>query len=159
MERKTLKTIAFIKISVYADIKIYFVMEEFMEKEMYKNIMGFDIFFKYFHDKPWHFFHDVLEFRWYREFDYEEWHDKTYLDLKMASQDNQNVVIFKLTDVSVEGPCYFNGWISGLDIINMHKKGTWLEHQYELIDFEDSSIHLYCNEVEIQVITVNGKNI
>lgn len=34
-------------------------------------------------------------------------------------------------------------------------KGTWLEHQYKLIDFEDSSIHLYYNEVKIQVITVN----
>lgn len=65
-----------------------------MEKEMYKNIIGFDIFYKYFDDKPWHYFHDILEFRWYIEFDYEEWHDRTYIDLKMASQDKQNIVNF-----------------------------------------------------------------
>ena len=61
---------------------------------MYKNIIGIDMFMKYFHDKSWCYFHDILEFKWYRKF-----------------------------------------------------------------DFEDSGIHFYCKEIEIKVITVNGKDV
>lgn len=40
-----------------------------MDREKYKNIDGIETFWKFFPDKPWHYFHDILEFRWYQEFD------------------------------------------------------------------------------------------
>lgn len=117
------------------------------------------MFMKYFHDKSWCYFHDILEFKWYRKFDFEEWCDRTYLDLKMTDITNKDTVLFRLIDASSSGPCMLNGWISGLDIINLRQNGTWLEHQYELIDYEDSGIHFYCKEIEIKVITVDGKDV
>ena len=121
--------------------------------------MGIDLFWKYFPEKPWHYFHDVLEFKWYKEFDYEEWRDRIYLELKMASLDGQDIVVLKLMDASGEGICRLNGYISGLDIINLRYESAWVETQYELIDFEESNIHFYCNEIEIKVIAVGGKNV
>lgn len=130
-----------------------------MDKSQYKNIIGIDTYYEYFPDKPWHYFHEILEFRWYREFDYEEWREKFCIDLKMASLDRRNTVVFKLTDVYAEANLELCGWISGLDIINLRCMSAWTEVQYELVDFEDSHIHIYCNEIEIKVITVYGKDI
>lgn len=127
-----------------------------MEKTAYKDIVGIDVFWKYFPDKPWHYFQDILEFRWYKEFDYEEWQNRFYLELKMADFNNQDVVLLKLIDVSGEGTCRFSGCISGLDIVNLRQGASWLEQHYELVDFEDSAIRFYCNEIEIKVIAVNG---
>ncbi len=126
---------------------------------MYKNISGIDIFWKYFPDKPWHYFHDILEFRWYKEFDYTEWCDRTYVELKMSDLNGLDIVLFKLIDASGEGIYKLNGWISGLDILNLRYGATWIEEQYELIDFEENNLHFYCNEIEIKVIAVNGKDI
>lgn len=130
-----------------------------MDKSQYKNIIGIDTYYEYFPDKPWYYFHEILEFRWYREFDYEEWREKFCVDLKMASLDRRNTVVFKLMDVYAEANLELCGWISGLDIINLRCMSAWTEVQYELVDFEDSHIHIYCNEIEIKVITVDGKDI
>ena len=62
-------------------------------------------------------------------------------------------------DASGEGIYKLNGWISGLDILNLRYGATWIEEQYELIDFEENNLHFYCNEIEIKVIAVNGKDI
>lgn len=37
-----------------------------MDLEKYKNIKGIEEFLKRFPDKPWHYFHDVLEFRQFK---------------------------------------------------------------------------------------------
>lgn len=130
-----------------------------MEKEQYKNIIGIDNFWKYFPDKPWFYFHDILEFKYYKEFDYEEWRDRWYLDLKMTDLDGKDIVVFKLVDVYGEGTFQFQGYISGLNIVNLRHTATWLEPQYELLDFEDSSIHFYCSDIEVSVLMVNGKEV
>lgn len=77
----------------------------------------------------------------------------------MASLDGQDIVVLKLMDVSGEGICRLNGYISGLDIINLRYESAWVETQYELIDFEESNIHFYCNEIEIKVIAAGGKEV
>ena len=77
----------------------------------------------------------------------------------MTDIHKQDTVIFQFIDVSGEGTCQFNGWISGFDIVNLRHGETWLEQQYELLDFEDSSIHFYCKDIKIKVVCVNGKEI
>lgn len=79
-----------------------------------------------------------------------------YFIIKYINTNNQDVVLLKLIDVSGEGTCRFSGCISGLDIINLRQGASWLEQHYELVDFEDSAIRFYCNEIEIKVIAVNG---
>lgn len=130
-----------------------------MNREMYKDIIGITDFFRYFPKVHWCYFHEVLEFRWYREFDYEEWCDRFCVDLKMSDMEKKDAILLKLKDVSCNGSCELLGWISGLNVINLKYIGTGYELQYEVLDFENSHIHFYCNEIEIQVISVNGKEV
>ncbi|MDE7424839.1 MAG: hypothetical protein K2N51_14315 [Lachnospiraceae bacterium] len=130
-----------------------------MNKEMYKDIIGITDFFHYFPNVYWCYFHEILEFRWYREFDYEEWCDQFCVDLKMSDIEKKDIILLTLKGVSCDGSCEFLGWISGLDIINLKYTGTGYELQYEVLDFEDSHIHFYCDEIVIKVISVNGKEI
>lgn len=124
-----------------------------MNNEMYKHIQGIDEFLKYFPDEPWCHFHDVVEFRWYRQFDYEEWYDKFCIDLTLRDQNESDAILLKFKDVTgAETDDFLCGWISGLDIINLKYNNPSFENQYEVIDFEESSIHFYCQEIEVKVL-------
>lgn len=127
-----------------------------MNKEMYKDIVGITEFFHYFPNAHWCYFHEVLEFRWYREYDYEEWCDRFCVDLIISDMEKKDTILLTLKNVS-GGNCEFLGWISGLDIINLKYTDTGYEIRYEVLDFEDSQIHFYCDEIIIKVIMVNGK--
>lgn len=123
---------------------------------MFENIEGMQCFKRYFPNKPWFYFHDVLEFRWYQEFDYEEWHDRRYVNLTMASEDRQDIVSFTFSDCEMLGSVCIDGWISGLDIIN--RTQDLQRRAYEIIDFEEGSIHMMCTDFSIKVLQVDGKN-
>lgn len=124
---------------------------------MFERVTGIKEFNKYFPSKPWFYFHDILEFRWYREFDYEEWYDRTYLKLTLSSEDKNNIVSFTFSDCEILSSVCFNGWISGLDIIDRTQD---LQRQsYEIVDFEDGCLHMMCTDFSIQIIQVDGKKI
>lgn len=130
-----------------------------MNREMYKHILGIDDFFKYFPDVHWCHFHEIIEFRWYRQFDYEEWYDKFCIDLTMSDQNGNDSILLTFKNVGGETKDFLSGWISGLDIINLKYNNPSYENQYEIIDFEDSKIHFYCNDIEIKVLRANGTDI
>lgn len=124
-----------------------------MYNERYKHIQGIDEFLKHFPDKPWWHFHDIVEFRWYRQFDYEEWYDKFYIDLTLRDQNESDEILLRFKDVTgAETDDFLSGWISGLDIIDLKIKNPSFENQYEVLDFEDAKIHFYCQEVEVKVL-------
>lgn len=124
---------------------------------MFERVEGIQDFNKYFPNKPWFHIHDVIEFRWYREFDYEEWCDRTYLKLMMSSEDKNDIVSFVFSDCEILGSVCFNGWISGLDIIDRTRD---LQRQvYEIVDFEGHCLHMICMDFSIQIIQAAGKNI
>lgn len=66
-------------------------------------------------------------------------------------------ISFLFKDVAFISPLLINGWISGLDIIN--KSRDYQTSAYEIIDFEDNSIHMICRDFSITVLKVNGKQI
>lgn len=53
-------------------------------------------------------------------------------------------ISFLFKDVAFISPLLINGWISGLDIIN--KSRDYQTSAYEIIDFEDNSIHMICRD-------------
>lgn len=122
---------------------------------MFERVEGIREFNKYFPNKPWCYFHDVIEFRWYREFDYEEWYDRTYLKLTMSSEDKNDIISFVFADCEMLGSVCFNGWISGLDIIDITQ--DFQRQAYEIVDFEDNCLHMMCTDFSIQIIQVAGK--
>mgnify|MGYP003289791830 FL=1 len=129
-----------------------------MDKEMYKDIRGIEKFFEHFPDKPWHYFHEIIEFRWYREFDYEEWYNRFYINLVMSDREGKDIVSFLFKDVS--GSCHmdFCGWMAGFDIVNLKYIDVNHETRYEIMDFEDSDLHFFCSDIEIKVLSVNWKD-
>lgn len=132
-----------------------------MNKEMYKYISGIEDFFHYFPNTHWCHFHEVLEFRWYRKLDYEEWHDIFYIDLTMSDLNENDTILLKFKNVSgiTSERCDFSGWISGLDIINLKYNNPSYENQYEVLDFEDYKIHFYCEDIEVKVLRADGTDI
>lgn len=130
-----------------------------MDKAMYENIEGIGEFLRYFPKVHWCYFHEMVEFRWYREFDYEEWCDKFCVDLTMSDMDGKDTILLKLKNVSGNWNCEFSGWISGLEIVNLKYIDINHEVQYEILDFEDSQIHFYCTNIEIKVLSVNGEKV
>lgn len=126
---------------------------------MYKNIKGIDEFFKYFPEAHWCYFHEVIEFKWHREFDYEEWYDRFYINLVVSDKDRKDTILLKFKNISGECNCNFCGWISGLEIVNLKYTDKNHEIQYEILDFEDSQIHFYCTDIEIKVLSVNGEKV
>lgn len=127
-----------------------------MNKETYKNIKGIDEFFKYFPEVHWCHFHEVIEFKWYREFDCEEWSDSFSINLIMSDMSGKDTILLKFKNVSGECNCNFCGWISGLEIVNLKYMDRNREIRYEILDFEDSQIHFYCADIEVKVLCVNG---
>ena len=138
---------------------LVFMRRKKMDKEKYRHIDGINEFLQYFPNKPWHCFSEILEFKWYKEYDFEEWQNKICIDMKMTDTQNQNTILFKFVDVSIEEYCTLDGYISGLDIINLQYGGTGYESTYEVVDSEDSHIHFYCKDVKLKVIAVDGKEI
>lgn len=130
-----------------------------MDKTIYKDVKGIEEFFRFFPEVHWCYFHEMIEFRWYREVDYEEWTDRFCVDLTMSDIDGKDTILLKLKNVSGNCNCDFSGWISGLDIVNLKHIDKNHEIQYEILDFEDSQIHLYCKDIEIQVLRVNGEDV
>ena len=124
---------------------------------MFERVEGIKCFKRYFPNKPWCYFHDVLEFRWYREFDHEEWDDRIYLKLTMSSEDRKDVISFIFSDCNILGGVCFNGWISGLDIIN--RTQDFQKQLYEVVDFEDDSLHIMCTDFSIKILQVDGRTI
>ena len=121
-----------------------------MDLEKYKNIKGIDEFLKFFPDKPWHYFHDVLEFRQYIRFDYEKWIERSYIELVMAAANRKDGILLRCIDAYVDGKCEIQTYIGGLDIICL--KDLWYEAKYKIGDFEEDCINIYCNDLEISVI-------
>lgn len=124
-----------------------------MNFEKYKNIKGIDEFIKRFPDKPWHYFHDVLEFRRYIRFDYEEWIDRTYIELMMADNERKDGIILRCIDAYIDGKCEIQTCIEGLNILCLKDLGY--EAKYKIEDFEENSISIYCSDLEISVIDPN----
>ena len=73
-----------------------------MDKEMYKDIRGIEKFFEHFPDKPWHYFHEIIEFRWYREFDYEEWYNRFYINLVMSDREGKDIHALSYDSLKLE---------------------------------------------------------
>lgn len=125
-----------------------------MDKNMFKSIEGIELFWSAFPDISWCYFHEILEFRWYRKFDNEDWIDRSYFELKMSGIDGKDIILFLFKDAVFMSPLSINGYISGLDIIN--KSRDYQNTTYEIIDFEDQSIHMVCSDFSIKVLQING---
>jgi hypothetical protein len=129
-----------------------------MKTDMYKDIIGIEEFYKSFPNKVWHYFGNILEFRYYKNHENYEWYDKLCVDLKLSDLNEENVILLMFRGVTGGEHFELYNWISGLDIIDLHYKNTGWESHFEIIDFEDSHIHFYCDEVEVKVISVNGES-
>lgn len=129
-----------------------------MDKKLYKGIKGIDAFFAYFPERHWCHFSKVQEFKWYRDFDYETWLDKICVDLMISDKEEKDTVLLRFINAR---NCVYDGlgWISGLEIVNRKLADFNSELQYEVLDFEDSSIHLYCEDIEIKVLYANGDKV
>lgn len=125
-----------------------------MDKSMFKDISGINKFFLYFPNVQWHYFREIIEFKYYRVYDYENWCDKIYIDLRIGDSSKKDMIQLKLKEVSEDGQFNLCRWISGLEIVNL--KDTGMELGYEILDFEDSHLHFYCSDIEIEVISVDG---
>ncbi len=125
---------------------------------MYKDIIGIEEFYKSFTDKAWHCFGNILEFRYYKNHENYEWYDKMCVDLKLSDLNEENVILLMFRGLTGGEHFELYNWISGLDIIDLRYKNVGWESRYEIIDFEDSHIHFYCDEVEVKVISVNGES-
>lgn len=121
-----------------------------MDLDQYKSIKGIEEFLKCFPDKPWHYFHDVLEFRRYIRFDYEEWVDRTYVELMLADIERKDGIVLRCIDAYIEGKCAIQTYIGGLNIVCLNDLGY--EAKYKIEDFEESSICIYCSDLEISII-------
>lgn len=99
----------------------------------------------------------MLEFRWYRDFDCEEWCDKLCVEPTVSDLEDKDIILLKLKNA--HGNCDFSGQISGLEIVNLKYGGSYYETHYEVSDYEESQIHFYCDDIEIEVLSVNGRNI
>ncbi|MBQ4282306.1 MAG: hypothetical protein IJB96_00065 [Lachnospira sp.] len=128
-----------------------------MDREAYKGIIGIDEFLIHFPDKAWCHFHDVLEFRWYREYDYKEWRDKVCIELTMSDAERKDIICFRFNNVS-GAKCDFSGWISGLEIVDLLQRDVCSEVHYEVLDYEDGQVHFYCDEIEVRVVRGDEKN-
>lgn len=73
-----------------------------MNKEMYKHITGITEFYKYFSEKNWFYFQKMLEFRWYKYYDYEEWSDKYCIDITLSDSDEKDCILLRLINVRGE---------------------------------------------------------
>lgn len=129
-----------------------------MKTDIYKDIIGIDEFYKCFPNKCWYNFGNILEFRYYKNQENYEWYDKLCVDLKLSDLNEENVILLMFRGVTGGEHFELHNWISGLDIIDLRYKNTGWESHFEIIDFEDSHIHFYCDEVEVKVISVNGES-
>ncbi len=77
----------------------------------------------------------------------------------MSDMESKDSILLRFKDVCTTGNCNFSGWISGLDIVNLKHNDISHETHYEVLDFEDSQIHFYCNEIEIEILKVDRKEI
>ncbi len=127
------------------------------DKEMFRNIEGMELLLDKIPDFAWCIFHDVLAFKWYRQYDNEEWRYRDCFEMKMASADGANVALFKFIDVHFMGGFEINGWISGFNIIN--KTMDYQRSAYEIIDFEDNAISMLCSDFTVKLLQVNGEAI
>ena len=121
------------------------------------DIKGIEEFHNSFPDKGWFYFSDILEFRYYRNHENYEWYDELCIDLKLSDHNGENIILLMFRGVTGGDNFQLCTSISGLDIIDLHSQNTGWEAHYEIIDFEDSHIHFYCDEVEVKVISVNGQ--
>ncbi len=92
----------------------------------------------------------MLEFRRYIRFDYEEWGEKTYIDLVMADETRRDGIVLHCVDAWMDGRCEIQTYIGGLDIIYLKDSGY--EGKYRITDFEENNMNIYCNDLEIRVI-------
>ena len=121
-----------------------------MDLEKCKYITGIKEFLLAFPDKPLYYFQDMLEFRRYIRFDYEEWGETTYIDLVMADETRRDGIVLHCVDAWMDGRCEIQTYIGGLDIIYLKDSGY--EGKYRITDFEENNMNIYCNDLEIRVI-------
>lgn len=122
---------------------------------MYTGIIGIEEFYKCFPNKCWYNFGNILEFRYYKNQENYEWYDELCIDLRLSDTNEENIILLMFRGVTGGKHFELHNWISGLDIIDLRYKNVGWKSRYEVIDFEESHIHFYCDEVEVKVISVN----
>ena len=124
---------------------------------MFRGIEGIDLLLDKIPNFAWNVFHDILEFKWYVQYDYEDWCYRRNFEMKMASEDGFNIVLFKFVDVEFIGGFTISGYISGFDIIN--KTTDYQRAAYEIIDYEDNAIDMLCADFSVKLLQVDGQKI
>lgn len=73
------------------------------DKALFHSVEGIDLLLEKIPNFEWNIFHDILEFRWYRQYDYEEWIFRRNFEMKMASIDGLDIALLKFLDVEFIG--------------------------------------------------------
>lgn len=128
-----------------------------IDKTMFSSIDGIETFWKYFPDVEWFHFHEVFEYRWFRKYDDVDLADRSYVELVMADYNEEDIVRFIFSGVQMMSDVSMRGYISGLEILNKCK--DLQRSAYEVLDFEEGSIHMMCTDFSIEVLRAQGVEI
>lgn len=126
-----------------------------IDKEEFKYIEGFDEVIENIPNFWWGMLHDVLEFRWFQEYDYEEEYNRSYFEIKMASEGGLDIFLLRFEDADFVSGLDIRGWISGFTIENRSKE--YQRPAYEVLDFEDGAIHMFCSGFSVKILQLEGK--
>lgn len=101
----------------------------------------------------WHCFGQVHEFKYYKIYDYEEWHERYDAEIVLSDRDEKVKIWLKLKNVIGDIKLHMTQSISGLNIRNLRKEcGFESGVGFHLYDFENEDISVYCEEIEAKML-------
>lgn len=73
----------------------------------------------------------------------------------MASEGGWDIFLLRFEDADFVSGLDIRGWISGFTIENRSKE--YQRSAYEVLDFEDGVIHMFCSGFSVKILQLEGK--
>lgn len=103
--------------------------------------------------RQWYRFGNILDFRYYKVFDYENWSDRYDAELVLTDDSEAYHIRMHLKNIVGSVTLYPGRKISGLEITNMRQNcGYESGSRYLINDFESNEISIYCEDIEVSMI-------
>lgn len=103
--------------------------------------------------QSWHHFGNIVEFKFYKIYDYEKWYERYDAEIILSDQDEKFKIQLKLKNVTGDIKLHISQSIAGLNIRNLRKEcGFEQGAGFHLGDFENEDISVYCEEIEAKLL-------
>lgn len=103
--------------------------------------------------RQWYRFGNILDFRYYRAFDDENWLYRYDAELVLTDDSEACRIRMHLKNITGNVTLYPGRKISGLEITNMRQKcGYERSCGYLINDFECGEFSIYCEDIEVSMV-------